>query len=39
MLALMASENRAAAALARTYPGGTQAFVDGDEREGAPSSA
>lgn len=27
-LALMASENRAAAALARTYPGGTEAFVD-----------
>jgi D-alanyl-D-alanine endopeptidase (penicillin-binding protein 7) len=27
LLALMASENRAAAALARTYPGGTQAFV------------
>jgi D-alanyl-D-alanine endopeptidase (penicillin-binding protein 7) len=27
-LALMASENRAAAALARTYPGGTAAFVD-----------
>lgn len=26
-LALMASENRAAAALARTYPGGQQAFV------------
>jgi D-alanyl-D-alanine endopeptidase (penicillin-binding protein 7) len=26
-LALMASENRAAAALARTYPGGTKAFV------------
>jgi D-alanyl-D-alanine endopeptidase (penicillin-binding protein 7) len=26
-LALMSSENRAAAALARTYPGGTQAFV------------
>ena len=26
-LALMASENRAAAALARTYPGGTAAFV------------
>ncbi len=26
-LALMASENRAAAALARTYPGGTQAMV------------
>ena len=27
-LALMASENRAAAALGRTYPGGTDAFVD-----------
>jgi D-alanyl-D-alanine endopeptidase (penicillin-binding protein 7) len=27
MLALMSSENRAAAALARTYPGGTDAFV------------
>ncbi|HSG75039.1 MAG TPA: D-alanyl-D-alanine endopeptidase [Burkholderiales bacterium] len=27
MLTLMASENRAAAALARTYPGGTEAFV------------
>ncbi len=27
-LALMASENRAAAALARTYPGGRDAFVD-----------
>lgn len=27
-LALMASENRAAAALARNYPGGTPAFVD-----------
>ena len=26
-LALMASENRAAAALARAYPGGTHAFV------------
>ena len=26
-LALMSSENRAAAALARTYPGGTEAFV------------
>ena len=26
-LALMASENRAAASLARTYPGGTDAFV------------
>ena len=27
LIALMASENRAAAALARSYPGGTQAFV------------
>lgn len=27
LLALMASENRAAAALARTYPGGTTAFI------------
>jgi D-alanyl-D-alanine endopeptidase (penicillin-binding protein 7) len=27
LLALMASENRAAAALARTFPGGTQVFV------------
>ncbi len=27
LLALMSSENRAAAALARTYPGGTQAFI------------
>jgi serine-type D-Ala-D-Ala endopeptidase (penicillin-binding protein 7) len=27
LIALMASENRAAAALARTYPGGTSAFV------------
>ena len=27
LLALMASENRAAAALARTYPGGTLAFI------------
>ncbi|CUA82264.1 MULTISPECIES: serine hydrolase [Gulbenkiania] len=27
LLALMSSENRAAAALARSYPGGTQAFV------------
>ncbi len=27
LLALMASENRAAAALSRTYPGGTEAFV------------
>ena len=28
LLALMASENRAAAALGRTYPGGFEAFVD-----------
>ena len=28
LLALMASENRAAAALGRTYPGGTAAFVE-----------
>ena len=28
LLALMASENRAAAALGRTYPGGLEAFVD-----------
>ncbi len=28
LLALMASENRAAAALGRTYPGGTEAFVE-----------
>ncbi len=28
LLALMSSENRAAAALARTYPGGTQIFVN-----------
>lgn len=27
LLALMSSENRAAAALARTYPGGTRAFI------------
>ncbi|MGV6827168.1 MAG: D-alanyl-D-alanine endopeptidase [bacterium] len=27
-LAVMSSENRAAAALARTYPGGTDAFID-----------
>ena len=27
LLALMSSENRAASALARTYPGGTRAFV------------
>jgi D-alanyl-D-alanine endopeptidase (penicillin-binding protein 7) len=27
LLALMSSENRAAASLARTYPGGTEAFV------------
>ena len=28
LLALMSSENRAAAALARTYPGGTEAFIE-----------
>src|SRR6202165_1601321 len=28
LLALMASENRAGAAIGRTYPGGTQAFVE-----------
>ncbi|MBT8428625.1 MAG: serine hydrolase [Gammaproteobacteria bacterium] len=32
-LALMASENRAAAALGRTYPGGTGAFVDAMNRK------
>ena len=32
-LALMASENRAAAALGRTYPGGTDAFVDAMNRK------
>lgn len=34
-LALMSSENRAAAALARTYPGGTQAFVAAMNRKAA----
>ncbi|HMM75798.1 MAG TPA: D-alanyl-D-alanine endopeptidase [Gammaproteobacteria bacterium] len=34
-LALMASENRAAAALARSYPGGTQAFVAAMNRKAA----
>lgn len=33
-VALMSSENRAAAALARTYPGGTQAFVKAMNRKG-----
>jgi D-alanyl-D-alanine endopeptidase (penicillin-binding protein 7) len=33
LLALMASENRAAAALARTAPGGTEAFVAAMNRE------
>jgi D-alanyl-D-alanine endopeptidase (penicillin-binding protein 7) len=33
LLALMASDNRAAAALARTYPGGTEAFVAEMNRE------
>jgi serine-type D-Ala-D-Ala endopeptidase (penicillin-binding protein 7) len=32
-LALMASENRAASALARSYPGGTAAFVDAMNRK------
>jgi D-alanyl-D-alanine endopeptidase (penicillin-binding protein 7) len=35
LLALMASENRAAAALARTYPGGTEAFVAAMNAEAA----
>ncbi len=35
MLTLMASENRAAAALARTYPGGTEAFVAAMNAEAA----
>ena len=35
LLALMASENRAAAALGRTYPGGTEAFVDAMNRKAA----
>ena len=34
-LALMSSENRAAAALARTYPGGTHAFVAAMNRKAA----
>ncbi len=34
-LALMSSENRAAAALGRTYPGGTQAFVEAMNRKAA----
>jgi|LNFM01.1.fsa_nt_gb D-alanyl-D-alanine endopeptidase (penicillin-binding protein 7) len=34
-LALMASENRAAAALARSYPGGTKAFVAAMNRKSA----
>lgn len=34
-LALMASENRAARALARTYPGGTRAFVAAMNRKAA----
>lgn len=32
-LALMSSENRAAASLARAYPGGTQSFVDAMNRK------
>ncbi len=35
LLALMASENRAAAALARTYPGGVPAFVKAMNEKGA----
>jgi D-alanyl-D-alanine endopeptidase (penicillin-binding protein 7) len=35
LLALMASENRAAAALGRTYPGGTEVFVDAMNRKAA----
>lgn len=35
LLALMASENRAAAALARTYPGGAEAFVAAMNEEAA----
>ena len=35
LLMLMSSENRAAAALARTYPGGTDAFVAAMNEEGA----
>ena len=38
-LALMSSENRAASSLARHFPGGTRAFVDGDEFQGALRSA
>ena len=34
-LALMASENRAAAALARNFPGGTEAFVDAMNQKAA----
>ncbi len=34
LLALMSSENRAAAALGRTYPGGLQHFIDADEQQG-----
>lgn len=34
-LALMASENRAAAALARSYPGGSQAFIAAMNRKSA----
>ncbi len=33
-LALMSSENRASAALARTYPGGTHAFIQAHEPQG-----
>ena len=35
MLSIMSSENRAAAALGRTYPGGTDAFVRQMNRKAA----
>ncbi len=34
LLAIMSSENRAASALGRTWPGGLDAFVEADERQG-----
>jgi hypothetical protein len=37
-LALMSSENRAASALARNYPGGLPAFVAAMNRKAAPSA-
>ena len=38
-IALVASDNRAAAALGRSYPGGTPAFVERDERQGEAARA